>query len=386
MRILAVDMGTGTQDILLFDSARPVENALQMIMPSATEIAARRIRAATSQRRALVLTGVTAGGGPCHWALEAHLKAGLPAFATPEAAKTFDDDLDNVQRMGLTLLSEDEVGATQGEHVPLRDLDLDAIRTAFTAFDVDTRFDGLALGCLDHGASPPGYSDRLFRFDHLRRVVAQRNDLRAFAYLPDELPQYLTRARTLVAAADAGAPIVFLDTGPAAALGALQDSQVAAHREHLLLNLGNMHALAFHLHGTRIHSLYEHHTGELSAGQLVDFTQRLIAGTLAQEDVFNSKGHGVYYAEESARPEPVEGPEPAEGPAGSPFLAVTGPQRGKLRGSALDPYFAVPHGDMMLSGCFGLLWAFAEKHPNHAEEILERLGISGVGLPANRMN
>ncbi|MFB3093352.1 MAG: DUF1786 family protein [Dehalococcoidia bacterium] len=387
MRILAVDMGTGTQDILLFDSAQPVENALQMIMPSATQIAARHIRAATSERHAVVLTGVTAGGGPCHWALEAHIKAGFPALATPEAAKTFDDDLDNVQRMGVTLLSEDEVDAHQGEHIPFRDLDLDAIRTAFSAFDVDTRFDGLALGCLDHGASPPGYSDRLFRFDHLRRVVAERNDLRAFAYLPDELPEYLTRARTLVAAADADTPTVFLDTGPAAALGALQDSQVAAHQEQLLLNLGNMHALAFHLHGTRIRALYEHHTGEVSADQFVDFTQRLIAGTLPHEDVFNSKGHGVYYADgPPARaelveaPEPVEGPERSEGsshPAG-PFLAVTGPQRAKLRGSALDPYFAVPHGDMMVSGCFGLLWAFAEKHPQHSDEILETLGISAT--------
>src|SRR3970040_2834747 len=49
MRILAVDMGTGTQDILLFDSAQPVEHALQMIMPSATEIAAGRIRRATRE-------------------------------------------------------------------------------------------------------------------------------------------------------------------------------------------------------------------------------------------------------------------------------------------------------------------------------------------------
>ena len=380
MRILAVDMGTGTQDILLFDSARPVENALQMIMPSATEIAAHRIHTATRERRAVVLTGVTAGGGPCHWALEAHPKAGLPALATPEAAKTFDDDLDNVQRMGVTLLSEDEVDAAQGEHIPLRDLDLDAIRTAFSAFDVDTRFDGLALGCLDHGASPPGYSDRLFRFDHLRRVVAERNDLRAFAYLPDELPQYLTRARTLVAAADADTPTVFLDTGPAAALGALQDTQVAAHQEQLLLNLGNMHALAFHLQGTRILSLYEHHTGEVSADQFVDFTQRLIAGTLRHEEVFESKGHGVYYADGPAHPEPVEAPERSEGSShpARPFLAVTGPQRAKLRGSVLDPYFAVPHGDMMVSGCFGLLWAFAEKHPNHAEEILAPLGVSAA--------
>jgi uncharacterized protein (DUF1786 family) len=366
MRILAVDMGTGTQDILLFDSAQPVENALQMIMPSATEIAAGRIRRATQEGRAAVLTGVTAGGGPCAWALERHLEAGLPAFATPEAARTFDDDLEAVRRMGVTLVSEDEAGRIDGERLRLRDLDLDAVRAALQAFDVDTRFDGLALGCLDHGASPPGYSDRLFRFEHLRRVVAGRNDLRAFAYLPPELPEYLTRARALVDAAGAEAPTVFLDTGPAAALGALQDPQVAGREERLVLNLGNMHALAFHLRGTRIISLYEHHTGEMTTEQIVDFSRRLIGGTLAHEEVFDTKGHGVYYAGNARTGAVGDGP----------FVAVTGPQRGKLRGSDLAPYFAVPHGGMMVSGCYGLLWAFAEKHPTYEEQILDALGIS----------
>jgi len=380
MRILAVDMGTGTQDILLFDSSQPVENALQMIMPSATEIAAGRIREATRGCRPVVLSGVTAGGGPCAWALERHLEASLPAFATPEAARTFDDDLEGVRRLGVTLVSEDEARRIEGERVRLRDLDLDAIGAAFTAFDVDTRFDGLALGCLDHGAAPPGYSDRLFRFDHLRRVVAARNDLRAFAYLPQELPEYLTRARALMDAAGADVPAVFLDTGPAAALGALQDPRVAARDEQLVLNLGNMHALAFHLRGTRILSLFEHHTGELSADQIVDFSRRLIDGTLAHEEVFGSKGHGVYYADADTVRAVAEGDspgrEPVEGPADDgPLIAVTGPQRGKLRGSALDPYFAVPHGDMMVSGCYGLLWAFAEKHPQHAGEVLDALGV-----------
>ena len=129
--------------------------------------------------------------------------------------------------MGVTVVGDDEARRfDDAEPVELRDLDLPAIRRALAAFDVSADFDGLALGCLDHGASPPGYSDRLFRFDHLRRVVERRNDLRAFAYLPDELPDYLTRARAMVACADADAPIVFLDTGPAAALGALQDPLV----------------------------------------------------------------------------------------------------------------------------------------------------------------
>ena len=366
MRVLAVDVGTGTQDILLFDSEQPIENCVQLVLPSPTEIAARRITRATREGRPVVLVGTVQGGGPCHWALERHLQAGLPAYATSEAAQTFDDDLDVVRAMGVTIVSPDEVRGIDGraERVVLRDLDLEAIRRALMAFEVDTRFDGLALACLDHGAAPPGYSDRLFRFDHLRLVVEKGNDLLGFAFLPEEVPPYLTRARALLACAQGeGVPMVFLDTGPAAALGALQDPEVGGREEQFVINLGNMHALAFHLTGTRIRSLFEHHTGEVSREQLEDYAERLMAGTLSHDEVFGSKGHGVFYA---------------EGPTGNrPPVAVTGPQRWKLKDSRLQPYFAVPHGDMMLAGCFGLLWAFAERHPQHREEIMARLGVGG---------
>ena len=50
MRILAIDVGTGTQDILLFDSEQPIENGLQLVMPAPTQIVAGRIRAATAAR------------------------------------------------------------------------------------------------------------------------------------------------------------------------------------------------------------------------------------------------------------------------------------------------------------------------------------------------
>ena len=370
MRILAIDMGTGTQDILLFDSSGPIENCVKMVMPSATQIAAARIRRATAAGRAVVLTGVVQGGGPCAWALEDHLGAGLTAYATPEAAQTFDDDPARVAEMGIRVVSVDEAAAIDGDHVELRDLDLGAVRAALAAFEAPADIDGLAIGCLDHGASPPGYSDRLFRFDHLKRVVGARNDLRAFAMLPDEMPEYLTRARAMVATAqrDApGTPVVFLDTGPAAALGALQDPRVGEQATQLVLNLGNMHALAFHLEGTRIVSLYEHHTGEMTTEQIEDFSERLLTGALPHEDVFNSKGHGVFYAEGAA-------PAGDSATPGAGVIAVTGPQRGRLRGSRLAPYFATPHGDMMISGCFGLLTAYAEKYPAAAEEIMGALG------------
>jgi len=315
-----------------------------------------RIREATRQGRPLLLSGVTMGGGPCRWELERHLKAGLAAFATPDAARTFDDDLDAVKELGVQLVSEDEAAGMSGvERVETRDLDLEAIRRALASLGADTRIDGLALACLDHGAAPPGSSDRLFRFEHLRRVVERENDLLAFAFRREDLPDYLTRARALLSSAELDAPAVFLDSAPAAALGALQDPVVAEAAEQLVLNLGNSHTLAFHLRSTHIYSLFEHHTGLLDREKLDSLGERLVAGTLRHEEVFAGNGHGVYYA---APPDSRD-----------PFVTATGPLRDKLRGSRLNPHFAAPHGDMMLSGCFGLVQAFAARYPEHREEI-----------------
>lgn len=362
MRILAIDMGTGTQDILVFDPDRAVENNEKLILPSATEIAARRIRRASAERRPVILTGTVAGGGPCSWALEDHLRGGGLAFATPEAGQTIDDDLSRVEALGVTLVSEDEAVRIDGQRVVLRDLDLDAIAAALRAFEVPARFDGIALGCLDHGAAPPEVSDRVFRFDHLKRTVEQRNDLLAFAAAPEALPAYLTRARAMVASAHNEAPVAFMDTGPAAALGALHDERVASQQETCVLNLGNMHLLGFHLRGRRIASLFEHHTGEVASARIVSFTRRLSDGSLTNAEVFESKGHGAFHADRSLV-------------SGQPSLvAVTGPQRGKIEATALQPYFAAPFGDMMISGCFGLLRAFGEVYSSARDAINGRLG------------
>src|SRR3981081_4842223 len=108
MQILTVDVGTGTQDILLFDSDRELENCFKLVLRPPTVVIADRIRAATLARKRLVLQGVPMGGGPSHWATMDHIRAGLEAFATPDAARTFDDDLDAVAEMGIRVGSDDE--------------------------------------------------------------------------------------------------------------------------------------------------------------------------------------------------------------------------------------------------------------------------------------
>ncbi|MPZ21984.1 MAG: pyruvate formate lyase-activating protein [Dehalococcoidia bacterium] len=370
VKILAVDIGTGTQDILLFDSGQPIENSVKLVMPAPTAIAASRVRDAAASGDPVIFTGRIQGGGPVHWAAEDYLQSGGVIYATDEAARTFDDDLANVQTMGIHLVSADEAvqcSRAGSVEIVLRDLDLNAIRAALAAFGIAPGFDGIALGCLDHGNAPPGYSDRLFRFEHLSRVIETGRGLHGFALLPEEIPGYLTRAAALMASADGQAErLLFTDTGPAAALGALQDEAVAGNQRVVVLNVGNMHTLAFDLAGTSIQSLFEHHSGELSGQQIADFTLRLSEGGLSHEEVYSSKGHGTLYVGD-VRPD------------GEPFFAVTGPQRDKVRGRGLEAHFAAPHGDMMLSGCFGLLDAFAGRFQDCADEIRNRLAPPVVG-------
>jgi uncharacterized protein (DUF1786 family) len=369
-RILAVDVGTGTQDILLFASDRSIENCLQLVMPSPTVIVAERIQRATAEGRPLLLTGRTMGGGPCGWAARDHAQAGFPCYATPDAARTLDDDLRMVEREGLRIVDDAEAqrirereGARLVEAV-MRDFDGAAIRTALAAFGVDPVVDAVAVAAFDHGAAPPGVSDRRFRFDAIAERVRERPDALAFAYRAEDIPADLTRLAAVAADAKlyCGAPVFVMDTGAAALAGELEDSVVRGHEECLVANIGNFHTLAFHLRNGKMLALFEHHTGMLDRAKLEGYLRELAAGTLTNERIFDDSGHGALT---------LDSHTPANK---TPFLAVTGPRRELLRGSALAPYEATPHGDMMLAGCYGLLRAVAALDGDLAAAIVGVLG------------
>lgn len=356
MKILAVDVGTGTQDILLFDTTTEVENSLQMIMPSPTVLVARQIKEATARGEDVLLTGTIMGGGPSSWAAEDHLRAGHRVFATPNAARSFNDDLEEVAKSGVQVVSEEEATRLDRvRRVNMADLDLEALRRAFGAFGIDLQFDALAVAVFDHGNAPPGYSDRLFRFEFLARRIKALNSPAAFAFMRDQIPPRLTRMQAVADSIRADAPLMLMDTAPAAVLGALEDDRVRAHPTALVANIGNFHTLVFRFRDGTITGLFEHHTGELKSEQLESFIAQLAQGSLTHDAVFNSKGHGALQLD--SRPIPLD------------FLAVVGPRRGMLLHSRYHPYFATPYGDMMLAGCYGLVRAYATLNPAAAPEI-----------------
>ena len=357
-RILAIDVGTGTQDILIYEAGTVIENAVQLVMPSPTVLLAERVKQATADRVDLFLTGVTMGGGPDHWAIESHLRQGLRVYATAEAARTLDDDLERVTAMGVRIVDAPN-GAGTARRLEMRDFYFAELMQALQAFGVSTDFDAVAVAVFDHGAAPPGVSDRRFRFDYLREQVERGTRLEAFGFLAGEIPPRMTRMQAVAHSWEGAAPLFLMDTGPAALLGALDDSAVGTLTRPMVVNLGNFHTIAALLDGHRIVGLFEHHSGELNRAELERYLDQLASGTISNQAVFDDMGHGALELG------PVEHPPQ--------LLAVTGPQRGLLEGSRLNPHLAVPHGDMMLTGCFGLLRALGARLPDKVPAIEDRL-------------
>jgi uncharacterized protein (DUF1786 family) len=363
MKILCIDIGTGTQDIYLFDSRQEIENGYKLVLPSPTLMVNRKLKAAVQTGRSVLLTGVTMGGGPSQWGANEVLKHGGKVYITEQAARTFNDDLEKVAADGYTLVSEDEAEKLP-EHilrVKLQDLDYESIEHTFNLFGVTlTDLSAMAVAVFDHGAAPADISDRKFRFDYLDERIRSKNRLSAFAYTRHDIPASMTRLQSVAASAiDVDAPLVLMDTAPAAIMGSLFDLQVKGIPQKIIVNIGNFHTLAFRLGPDGIEGLFEHHTGLIKRSQLESYLTGLADGSLSNNKIFDDHGHGalLYVKNKYEIPE-------------KPFgVIVTGPRRGMLAGSKLNPYFPAPFGDMMITGCFGLLAAVGDVLPNLKDEI-----------------
>ena len=367
MKILAVDIGTGTQDIFLYDSQLDLENGYKLVLPSPTMIIRSKLRQATRQRQAVLLAGVTMGGGPSSWAVEAHLNAGLVVYALPDAARTINDDLEKIQATGITLVSDDEALRLPEtvQRIELGDFNFPLISHTLEQFSVSLdHLSAVAVAVFDHGDAPRGISDRRFRFDYLDRRIRAENRLSAFAYCRQDIPPSMTRLQAVGRSANGlPVPLVVMDTAPAAVLGATFDPQVAARPRIMIANIGNFHTLAFRLGPTGVEGMFEHHTGEIDHQRLEALLLALAGGTLKNEDVFKQQGHGAL----------IYSHEPFKLDTDGINLAVTGPRRNLLKESNLCPYFAAPFGDMMITGCYGLLAATADVIPELGETIRNSL-------------
>jgi uncharacterized protein (DUF1786 family) len=328
--LLVIDAGTGTQDILVYRRGEVVERSPKLVLPSPTVVKAGQISHATREGRPVFLEGYTMGGGPVARAIRAHLQAGYPVYATEEAAKTFHDNLERARAIGVQIVTAPPV--EKAVRVDMTDYMEPELRETFSRFGVPYPR-SCAFAVQDHGFSPEK-SNRVFRFELLREQL-ERGDWHLDSLVSDPPRPEMTRMRALrTQVPDA----LVMDTGPAALLGMLCDPVVkeVSEKGATLVNVGNGHTLGVTLRGETVFGLFEHHTFSLTPNTIGMYLQKLQAGTLTNEEIFSAGGHGAVVHE----------------PLDAKIVAVTGPNRRMLLPQA---YQAAPYGDMMLTGCFGVL-------------------------------
>lgn len=338
MRILSIDVGMGTQDIFLYDDGLSIENCVKMVLPSRTMIVAKQIRSATEQRLDICLTGDIMGGGPSTKALKEHLKAGLKAYATPQAALTFNDNLDRIREWGVQIT--DEAKPENAARIITNDIDLEALQNTLSYYDVEMP-DNIAVAVQDHGEAAD-QSNRIFRFQHFKQNIEQGGDLNQLAYKNDDIPPHLTRMKSVRNSLKKYNTLL-MDTSTAAIKGALIN--VDRDKTTIVLNIGNGHTMGALLMDGMITGLFEHHTRLITPAKLEELIRKMGDGTLVFEEVFDDMGHGAHIKE-------------APGFNSIEQIIATGPNRNLAQQMDLEVEIAAPHGDPMITGCMGLIEAY----------------------------
>ncbi len=340
MPLLAVDVGAGTQDILLLQENIPLEGSIKLILPSQTVIVAERINRARLKGKDIFLYGSTMGGGACSAAVRWHLAAGLKVYATPTAAATINDNLDRVESLGI-MIRED--APDNSEVIEMGDIDIPALHQVFDIFGLNIPTE-VAVAVQDHGYSP-SRSNRLVRFEYLKEAIRAGGKLEAFAYRhpPEIMTRMIAVQNYLI---EYGLSSTLMDTGPAAIFGASLDPR--CQEPVLVINFGNGHTVAALIKEGGICAVFEHHTSQLNPDKLRMLVNRLCNGSLENSEVFNDGGHGAYIRDV---PDHIES------------ILVTGPRREPFLKSGIfqDAMAASPGGDMMITGCIGLINAWQKR-------------------------
>jgi len=335
MRILAIDIGAGTQDVLLFDSRQKTENCISLVLPTPSKFFAEKLKTIEDH---VYIHGDTIGGGYLGRAILRHLQKGYRVVMEESAAYSVRNDLDEVKAMGIGVGKKPE--ADHFQELEIREIDLRQFERFLSNFGENLQVNVIALAVQDHGVSPRGVSDRAFRFENMEKMLRRDNRPESFHFLEGSIPDHHLRMKSAVAAVKrfSSIPVLVMDTAFSAILGCLEE----ASGPSLIVNVGNGHTIAALLAEKRIEGLYEHHTHELTPEKMEQDLRLFVRGELEGRRVFRENGHGAVTLK------PLPGVFP---------VIVTGPNRDLFKKTSFKFTYAAPGGNTMMTGPMGLVRA-----------------------------
>lgn len=373
-KILAIDIGMGTSDVLLYDSKKKIENCIKFVVPTPLRRYLKLLKSVEfDRRRKIFICGETIGGGPL-----AHMLSTLieekkaEVFITPKAAYTIKNDPDEVRGLGYNIIGETTFDVFEKNPEKNFFIDNESVYMRFTEFETPflksffansaedaDRFDGICVCAQDHGLCKKEVSDRLHRFSEFRKILARANPPSPYLFCnrAGEVPDTFLRLNALETAARRGFPAaktIVMDSSPAALLGcfAFADEHFDLFKErleqpYLMVNMGNNHAIFVISENERILAFYEHHSWvyDEDPAKLESHIRRFCDGELPSDEVFADEGNGAEYFD-------------PPGFKNIKNIIVTGPNRNIFARTGLAVRYSAVGGDMMMSGPIGMVRAF----------------------------
>ena len=185
MKILCIDIGAGTEDILLYDDEKnSIENCIKLVLPTPSRVFATSVRKFTALHKDLFVKGDVIGGGALTSALKNHLERGLRVIMTENAAYTIRNNLAEVKKLGIKIIAGDEeLTNFTGETLTLKEVNISKIQSFLASFNEtlsDVSF--VAIAVQDHGFSPKGMSDRQYRMEKIAEILRKNPIPEALAF------------------------------------------------------------------------------------------------------------------------------------------------------------------------------------------------------------
>lgn len=339
---LAMDIGTGTKDVMHFSARHTLENNIKLVVPTPALVMANNLERHEGDLR---IDGYTMGGGYLAKVLRKHRAAGNRVIMEGMPAFTVRNNIEEIEAAGIEIV----------EHVDNPTHHFDEIELPLY-FDLLGRFGIdpdqiriIGISAQDHGYNTSEESSRRNRFRYFLEHLKKDCTPRSLVFTDNDLPDVFGRlfsGASCVKRTGKNLRSVLIDTSFSAILGCFLDRNVAALDGPVLyINYGNGHTMACIMNGPQILSFFEHHTRVLKTKPQVmaGYMKRMAEGTLPTDEVFDDDGNGCFTFE----------PIRFSGLAG---IVVTGPQHHLIRQSGLEPVIeASPGGDMMMTGPLGLL-------------------------------
>jgi uncharacterized protein (DUF1786 family) len=357
-RLLLMDIGAGTLDILYYDLTSHLH--YKAVVMSPVQQLAHQIARIPGD---LVITGCEMGGGPVSRILRERVEHGDEIIMSRSAAATLHHHLERVESWGIKVVSDQKaeqyIQAGSNTHIEIGDLQIERIAQIVQGFGVPFEFEAIAVCAQDHGVAPKKVSHLDFRHNLFQKRLDQTPSPAALLYAQNEIPKNMNRLTSIARSARKfpTKEIYVMDSGMAAILGASMDPRLLTKKHYLLLDIATSHTVGAAMSDHLIDGFFEYHTHDITCQRIEELLKALANGDISHTKILSEGGHGAYLRN-------------AIGFSKMEAIVATGPKRKLLSGTKLDIIWGAPLGDNMMTGTIGMLEAFRQR-----KEISEYLYI-----------